>query len=40
MTMLPLVNKGDAIFHIATFEDSEAVEERLEIFDEALDVDA
>jgi uncharacterized protein len=39
MTMLPLVNKGDAIFHIATFENSVAVEERLEIFDEALDID-
>lgn len=39
MTMLPLVNKGDAVFHIAVFEDSDAVEERLEIFDEALDVE-
>ncbi len=37
MTMLPLLNKGDAMFHIATFHDSEAVEERLEIFDEILD---
>ncbi len=37
MTMLPLLNKGDAMFHIATFQDSEAVEERLETFDEALD---
>lgn len=27
MTLLPLVNKGDALFHIATFEDSIAVEE-------------
>jgi uncharacterized protein len=39
MTMLPLLNKGDAMFHIATFQDSEAVEERLEIFDEALDTE-
>lgn len=38
-TMLPLVNNGDALFHIATFEDSEAVEERLGIFDEALGVE-
>jgi len=37
MTMLPLVSKGDAMFHIAAFEDSEAVEERLELFEEALD---
>lgn len=37
MTMIPLVNRGDALFHVATFEDSEAVEERLEIFDEALE---
>ncbi len=39
-TMLPLVNNGDALFHIATFEDSEAVEERLGIFDEALGVES
>lgn len=39
MTMLPLVNNGDALFHIATFEDSEAVEERLGIFDESLDIE-
>lgn len=37
MTMLPLVNNGDALFHIATFEDAEAVEESLEAFDESLD---
>lgn len=35
--MLPLVNNGDALFHIATFEDAEAVEDRVEIFDEILD---
>ncbi|WP_339862122.1 succinylglutamate desuccinylase/aspartoacylase family protein [Paremcibacter congregatus] len=38
MTMLPLLNQGDAMFHIAIFEDSEAVEERLEDFDDALDL--
>jgi predicted deacylase len=32
MTMLPLVNTGDGVFHIAIFEDSEAVEERIETF--------
>lgn len=35
---LPLVNSGDALFHIATFEDSKAVEERVEFFDEALEI--
>ncbi|MCI5049609.1 MAG: succinylglutamate desuccinylase/aspartoacylase family protein, partial [Rickettsiales bacterium] len=39
-TMIPLVNSGDALFHIATFEDSQAVEERIGIFDEALDVES
>lgn len=39
MTMLPLVNNGDALFHIATFKDAEAVEERLGIFDESLDME-
>lgn len=39
MTMLPLVNNGDALFHIATFKDAEAVEERLGIFDESLDIE-
>jgi len=34
MTMLPLVNKGDAVFHIATFEDSQEVEERVELYEE------
>ncbi len=37
--MIPLVNKGDALFHVATFEDSEAVEDRLESFDDALDIE-
>ncbi len=39
MTMLPLVSKGDAMFHIAVFEDIEAVEEHLELFDEAIEAD-
>lgn len=39
MTMLPLVTKGDAMFHIAVFEDIGAVEERLELFDEAIEAD-
>jgi len=30
---LPLVNAGDAAFHIATFEDSGAVEEQVELFE-------
>ncbi|MBF0278815.1 MAG: succinylglutamate desuccinylase/aspartoacylase family protein [SAR324 cluster bacterium] len=37
MTMLPLVNNGDALFHIATFEDVAAVEEKMELYDEALE---
>lgn len=39
MTMLPLVSQGDAMFHIAVFEDSEAVVERLGVFDQALGAD-
>ncbi len=39
MTMTPLVNNGDAIFHIATFEDAGAVEERLGAFDESLELE-
>ena len=38
MTTLPLVNNGDALFHIATFEDSGAVQGRLEEFDETFEV--
>ena len=34
-SMIPLVNRGDALFHIATFEDAETVYEYLEQFDEA-----
>jgi len=37
MAMLPLVNNGDALFHIATFEDSQEVEGRVEAFEENLD---
>ena len=37
MATLPLVNNGDALFHIATFEDSGAVQGRLEEFDEIYD---
>lgn len=34
--LLPLVNNGDALFHIARFEDSGAVEEELENFEQML----
>lgn len=34
---LPLVNQGDAMFHIASFADLDAVEEQLEVFDEAFE---
>ncbi len=37
MATLPLVNNGDALFHIATFEDSGAVQGRLEEFDEIFE---
>lgn len=33
---LPLVNKGDALFHIATFEDVERVYETIEQYDDSL----
>lgn len=36
ITMIPLVNEGDAIFHIATFEDATAVEESLENYKDNL----
>tara|TARA_B100001564_G_scaffold351668_1_gene357850 strand:- start:136 stop:1158 length:1023 start_codon:yes stop_codon:yes gene_type:complete len=35
---LPLLNAGDAVFHIATFEDSVAVEEQVDLFEEAIDM--
>ncbi|MDB2414884.1 succinylglutamate desuccinylase/aspartoacylase family protein [Rickettsiales bacterium] len=37
MTLLPLVNNGDALFHIATFEDSQEVLDRVGVFDEDLE---
>jgi len=36
ITQIPLVNNGDALFHIATFEDSGAVEETLSEFDQTI----
>jgi predicted deacylase len=36
-TELPLVNEGDALFHIAVFESPMAVADSLERFHEALD---
>lgn len=36
MTMLPLVNEGDATFHIATFGDNSAVQESLEQYKDSL----
>lgn len=36
MTLMPLVNNGDALFHIATFEDARKVEDRVEMFGEDL----
>ncbi len=35
-TMIPLVNKGDALFHIATFEDASNVSESLVAYEENL----
>lgn len=37
MTELPLVNNGDALFHVATFEDSQEVGDRVEVYEENLD---
>lgn len=39
-TNLPLVNEGDALFHIATFESPRTVEEQLEHYKAVLEVDA
>lgn len=36
MTVLPLVNNGDALFHIATFENPKAVQDRVDFLDENL----
>lgn len=37
ITTMPLVNNGDALFHVATFEDSEKVHEQVEFFDEKIE---
>ncbi len=34
---LPLLNRGDAAFHVATFEDASTVEEHVDIFEEEMD---
>lgn len=39
MTTVPLVNSGDALFHIATFSDSETVEEQVEYYGEQISDD-
>ncbi|MFK8139331.1 MAG: succinylglutamate desuccinylase/aspartoacylase family protein [Bdellovibrionales bacterium] len=36
MSTIPLVNKGEAMFHIATFKDSKGVKRALDVFDEDL----
>ncbi len=36
MSMIPLFNKGDAVFHIATFEDAKLVEDNIEQYQDAL----
>jgi predicted deacylase len=36
---LPLVHKGDALFHLATFDDSEATENSIEQFQEEIGPD-
>ncbi len=40
MTTVPLVNSGDALFHIATFSDSETVEEHVEYYGEQISEDS
>jgi predicted deacylase len=37
MSLLPLVNEGDALFHVATFDDTGVVEEHIELYGEMLD---
>lgn len=37
MATLPLLNRGEAAFHVAAFEDLDAVEEEVELFEEKLD---
>lgn len=36
MATLPLLNRGEAAFHVAAFEDPDAVEEHVDIFEEQL----
>ncbi|MDB2682734.1 M14 family metallopeptidase [Alphaproteobacteria bacterium] len=36
---LPLLNRGDAAFHVATFENANAVEEHVDTFEEELDTE-
>lgn len=38
MALLPLVNNGDALFHIATFENSQGVQERVELFEGIIEL--
>jgi len=38
-TNLPLVNEGDALFHVALFQEPEAAADRVEAFHESLDPD-
>jgi len=35
--IMPLLNKGDAVFHVATFENASTVEEHVDMFEEFLD---
>ena len=37
MVALPRLNRGEAAFHVATFEDSSVVEEHVDIFEDQLD---
>lgn len=34
---MPLLNRGDAVFHVATFEDSKAVEENVDLYEGRLE---
>jgi len=36
---MPLLNRGDAVFHVATFEDPTAVEESVDLLEETFDSD-
>ena len=37
MTLMPLVNSGDAVFHVANFsEDMDKVEEHVDLYEEQL----